>query len=136
MKQLVSLLKPMKERIDGLMERLDIPSKSSQIDDIQAEASAPDFWDDPENAQKRMQIMSRLKDEVERWQSVANRINDALELAELDDADLEEELTKEVDALTITVDRLGLQALLSGPHDREDAILAIHAGSGGTDSQD
>jgi peptide chain release factor 2 len=136
MKQLISLLKPMKDRIDGLMARLDIPNKTRQVEDIQAEAGAPDFWNDPEAAQKRMQEMSRLKDEVERWQNVANRINDALELAQLEDESLEDELTKEVEALEATVERLALQALLSGPYDREDAILAVHAGSGGTDSQD
>jgi peptide chain release factor 2 len=83
-----------------------------------------------------MQEISRLRDEVERWQSVANRINDALELALLDDNSLEEELTKEVEALSAIVERMALQALLSGPYDYENAILAIHAGAGGTDSQD
>jgi peptide chain release factor 2 len=136
MEHLVSLLKPMKDRIDGLMARLDIPGKNGRIEGIQAEASASDFWNDPEAAQKRMQEMSRLKEEVDRWQGVANRINDALELAQLGDESLEADLTSEVDTLTGTVDRLALQALLSGPYDREDAILAIHAGAGGTDSQD
>ncbi len=136
MEQLVSLLKPMQDRIDGLMARLDIPGKNRRVVEIQTEAEATDFWNDPEAAQKRMQEMSRLKEEVDRWQSVANRINDALELAQLDDESLESELTTEIDALSITVDRLALQALLSGPYDFEDAILAIHAGAGGTDSQD
>jgi peptide chain release factor 2 len=136
MEQLVSLLKPMKDRIDGLMARLDIPAKNRRIDAIQSQAGAPDFWDDPEAAQKLMQEMSRLKDEVDRWQTLANRINDALELAQLDDASLEADLTKEVDSLSSIVERMALQALLSGPYDNENAILAIHAGAGGTDSQD
>jgi peptide chain release factor 2 len=136
MEQLVSLLKPMKDRIDGLMARLDIPGKTRRIDAIQSQAGAPDFWNDPEAAQKLMQEMSRLKNEVDRWQALANRINDALELAQLDDASLEADLTKEVDSLAAIVERMALQALLSGPYDNENAILAIHAGAGGTDSQD
>src|SRR5690242_18326860 len=113
MEQLVSLLKPMKDRIDGLMARLDIPSKNRRIDAIQSQAGAPDFWNDPEAAQKLMQEMSRLKDEVDRWQTLANRINDALELAQMDDASLEADLTKEIDSLSAIVERMALQALLS-----------------------
>lgn len=136
MEQLVSLLKPMKDRIDGLMARLDIPAKTRRIDAIQSQAGAPDFWNDPEAAQKLMQEMARLKDEVDRWQTLTNRINDALELAQMDDNSLEADLTKETDALSAVVERMALQALLSGPYDNENAILAIHAGAGGTDSQD
>jgi peptide chain release factor 2 len=136
MEQLLSLLKPMKDRIDGLMARMDIPAKTRRIDAIQSQSGAPDFWNEPEAAQKLMQEMSRLKDEVERWYTLANRINDALELAQLDDVSLEADLTKEVDALSGIVERMALQALLSGPYDNENAILAIHAGAGGTDSQD
>lgn len=136
MEQLISLLKPMKDRIDGLMARLDISGKVHRINAIQSQAGAPDFWNDPEAAQKLMQEMSRLKEQVERWQNLANRINDALELAQLNDESLQDDLTREVEALSGIVERMALQALLSGPHDREDAILAIHAGAGGTDSQD
>lgn len=136
MDQLISLLNDMQEKITGLMERLDIPQKAQRIAEIEAKASANTFWDDPESAQKAMQEMSALKAEVERWQSAAQRIKDALELASLEDESLERELSAEVDALSLLVGKLSLQALLSGPYDAENAILAIHAGAGGTDSQD
>jgi len=77
-----------------------------------------------------------VKDEVNRWQTLADRINDALELASLDDTSLQDELAVEINDLSNHVDRFALQALLSGPYDREDAIFAVHAGAGGTDSQD
>jgi peptide chain release factor 2 len=83
-----------------------------------------------------MQEMARLKDEVDRWLALANRINDALELAQMEDTSLEADLTTEIDTLSVIVERMALQALLSGPYDNENAILAIHAGAGGTDSQD
>lgn len=136
MDQLISLLNDMQEKITGLMERLDIPQKAQRIEEIEAKASVNTFWDDPENAQKTMQEMAALKAEVERWQSAAQRIKDALELASLEDESLERELSAEVDALSLLVGKLSLQALLSGPYDAENAILAIHAGAGGTDSQD
>ncbi len=136
MENLVSLLNGMKDRIDGLMTRLDIAGKADRIRELEQKAGQAGFWDNPDEAQKTMQEISRLKDEVEHWESVANRIRDALELAELDDDTLFNDLTKEVEALSETVDRMALQTLLSGPYDHENAILAIHAGAGGTDSQD
>lgn len=136
MENLVGLLSDMKRQIDGLMSRLEIADKAQRITAIQDQASANDFWNDSDAANKIMQQMSSLKAEVDRWQGVANRINDALELAQMGDASLEEELAAEVEALTPLVDRMALQALLSGPYDSENAILGIHAGAGGTDSQD
>ncbi len=136
MEQLISLLKPMKDRIDGLMVRLDIAGKQQRIEQMEAQAGAPTFWNDPDSAQKLMQEVARLKEEVARWENIASRVNDALELVQLDDPGLEAELTSEVEALTTLVERLSLQTLLSGPYDRDNAIFSIHAGAGGTDSQD
>jgi peptide chain release factor 2 len=63
-------------------------------------------------------------------------LNDAVELAALGDEDLRPDLEQEVSVLERTVDQLEFQALLSGPYDQEDALLAIHAGAGGTEAQD
>src|SRR5690606_41729903 len=64
------------------------------------------------------------------------RINDAIELAELDDDSIADELRAETETLEAEVDRLSFLAKLSGKYDAEDAYLAIHAGAGGTDAQD
>jgi peptide chain release factor 2 len=136
MDSLISLLNSMKSRIDGLMAQLDIAGKKGRIAQLEEQSGAPDFWNDSDAAQKTMQEVARLKEEVDRWQNLATRINDALELAELDDRSLLDDLTTEVNALSETVERMAFQTLLSGPYDRENAILAVHAGAGGTDSQD
>ncbi len=136
MDNLISLLKQMKDRIDGLMKRLDLTTKAQQAQELEEKSTAPDFWNSPDNAQKIMQDISKLKSEIDRWQSVANRINDAIELAQIDDPALLDDLTGEVHALTTVVDKLEFQALLSEPYDNENAILAIHAGAGGTEAQD
>ena len=83
-----------------------------------------------------MQRLSSLQEEVERWDTLERRVQDALELAALDDESLGNELTAEMEALEQEVERLEFHLLLSGPHDRGDAILAIHSGAGGTDAQD
>jgi peptide chain release factor 2 len=83
-----------------------------------------------------MQRLSSLQEELERWDTLERRVQDALELAALDDESLGNELTAEMEALEQEVERLEFHLLLSGPHDRGDAILAIHSGAGGTDAQD
>lgn len=136
MEQLISALDNMRSKIEGFMQRLDIAGKAKRAQGLQAKASDPDLWSNPENAQKMLQEISRLNEEVGRWQGIANRIKDALELASLGDENLIEELTAEVNSLQIIVERMELQAILSGPYDAENAIMTIHAGAGGTDSQD
>lgn len=136
MDSLVTQLAAMKDQINGLMSRLDIQGKERQAIKLEEQASQPGFWDDNQTAQKTMQQMSRLKSQVERWRSVHQRIADALELAEMGDDSLIEEITQETAELSVLVEKMSLQAMLSGSHDEEDAILAIHAGAGGVDAQD
>jgi len=83
-----------------------------------------------------MQRLSSLKDEVARLNNLSQRVQDTLELASLDDKSLRPELESETEALEKKIDRLEFLLLFSGPRDREDAILSIHAGAGGTDAQD
>lgn len=83
-----------------------------------------------------MRQMSLLKEEVEDWQNLAKRINEALELARLEDESLRPDLEQEAQAFESEVDRRELRAMLSGEYDKGNALLAIHAGAGGTDSQD
>ena len=83
-----------------------------------------------------MRRLSSLREEVERWSTLEQQVEDAIELSTLEDASLHDELVAETEALEQQVGKLEFHLLLSGPHDRNDAILAIHAGAGGTDAQD
>jgi peptide chain release factor 2 len=114
----------------------DLVGKEKEVAELEKRASAPGFWDDPEAAQGAMRRLASLREEVEGWNGLAQRARDALDLVSLDDESLAGDLGAETDALEQEVDRLEFHLLLSGPHDRGDAILAIHAGAGGTDAQD
>ena len=83
-----------------------------------------------------MQDVSHLREQVEKWHAIRTRIHDAHEIAALQDESLLAEITQETAAIETEVARLDLEALLSGPYDAEDAFLSVHAGAGGTDSQD
>ena len=98
------------------------------------------FWDDPEAAQQVMRDLSELRDDVAFWDSLSTQAQDALDLLEL--AELEgddgvaQELEKETEELLVTLDQAEFRLMMPDRHDRADAILAIHAGAGGTEAQD
>lgn len=83
-----------------------------------------------------MRRASRLRREIEQYDSAIGRINDGLELAGLYDESLCEELESETESLARLVDHLEFTTMLSGEYDDEDAILSIHAGTGGVDAMD
>jgi peptide chain release factor 2 len=91
-------------------------------------------------AQEAMQELANLKAEVERWQTLNNRVSDALVLLDLAEADEDEAMAAgieaEAQAVEAALGRHEFELILSGPHDRDPAILALHAGAGGTDAQD
>jgi peptide chain release factor 2 len=126
----------MKTEVDTLMSRLDVVGKNAQAERLEAISAQAEFWNDRENAQKTMQEISKLRSQVAPWKALISRIHDALELAEVSDEDFIDDLTAEVDTITKEVEKMSLQAMFTHPYDSENAILAIHAGAGGTDSQD
>jgi len=87
-----------------------------------------------------MQDLSNLRVEVERWKTLHRRVTEALELLGLAEVDQDEALADGIGAeagqIGAELDHLEFELILSGPHDRDPAILALHAGAGGTDAQD
>ncbi len=79
---------------------------------------------------------SDLRNEIAYYETLKKRIEDTLELIEIADDTVIDEIEREIKKIELAVDRLELHVLLSGKYDRGNALLAIHAGAGGTDSQD
>jgi len=102
--------------------------------------AAPGFWDNPERAREVVDDVRALRRWVEPFTELTRRLVDARELAELvqqdPDPDLEAGLTEETDRLESGIGRLELQGMLQGPDDPRDALVTIHPGAGGTESQD
>jgi len=101
---------------------------------------APGFWDDQRKAQEVINELNGLKDQVQTFTSLEKAYED-LELAyelvkEEEDKELKEELEADLKQLKTKLNEFELQLLLSGPYDKNNAILELHPGAGGTESQD
>jgi len=118
----------------------DLAGKEREVKTLEEESLEPDFYSDTRRVQAHMQRLSALRDEINAWRSLEHRLQDLHELSELLDAEPDAELAAEVNQGAIDaekqIQRLELALLLSGEHDRKDAILSIHAGAGGTDAMD
>src|SRR3989449_10724186 len=118
----------------------DLPPKKTQISELEAESMAEDFWSDNRKAQAQMQQLNALREEVTTWEEIDTQLEDLLGLAQLleeePDEEMQAEVAQSVAEIEKKVEQLQFSLMLSGEHDERDAILSIHAGSGGVDAQD
>lgn len=102
--------------------------------------SAPDFWDDNERAQKTIAELNAIKGSVDQFQALASEYEDLDVMVQLAEEEGDEEMIQEVassiSALVRKLEEFELQLLLDQPYDRLNAILELHPGAGGTESQD
>jgi peptide chain release factor 2 len=98
------------------------------------------MWADPERARQVVEEVKTAKGWLEPYNALRKRLEDARGLAELADAERDEALTRELEAeadqIAGELERLELRNMLRGPDDARDALLTIHPGAGGTESQD
>ncbi|MBN1304156.1 MAG: peptide chain release factor 2 [Anaerolineales bacterium] len=111
-------------------------AKETELSDLEKLISNPDLWEDPTEAQRIMKRATRLREDVDHWRTFRLKLQDAVELADIGDESYRNDLEEEVENIETELEKRSFAAMLSGKYDREDALLAIHAGAGGTDSQD
>ncbi len=118
----------------------DLSAKKTQITKLEEESLAEDFWSDNRKAQAQMQQLNALREEVTTWEGIATQLDDLLGLAQLLEEEPDEEIQAEVaqslPPIENEVEKLQFALMLNGEHDENNAILSIHAGSGGVDAQD
>lgn len=97
------------------------------------------FWDDVQKAQEVTQEAKRVKDKIDKFRNLNERIDDVevlKELMEENDEETAKEIISEVKALSKEIDTLKIETILSGEYDRNNAILTLHTGVGGSDAND
>jgi len=118
----------------------EIGAVKEEIKVLEEKTYKPDFWNDPQKAQEIMQRLNLLKEKVENYETLYKEYQDLLALIELAEDEADEGVVKEIqqDAERFKRDfeKLRLKSLLRGKYDKNNAILSLHAGAGGTEAQD
>ena len=119
------------------MNLFDIANEKSRLKELEEQTKENDFWNDQERSAVVLQKIKILKDKVSNYDVLNEDIHAMIELIEeANDESLIDELKQDVKKFEKGLDRLEIEALLSGPHDANNAIVTIHPGAGGTESQD
>ncbi len=130
----------MKPELENLKVALDLDEGAKEIEKLEKESAAQDFWNDLENSQKVLQRIKTLKSKKEKYEDLLTSWDDLMTLIELAQEENDEGLTDEVqtgiEELTSRLSDQKMQTLLSGEFDRNNAIMSFHAGAGGTEAQD
>ena len=127
-------------QLDDLEQALNLDEAARQVDFLEAQCAADGFWDNPENSQKVLQKLKQKKNKLESQAKRRSSWDDMMVLCEMgneeEDESLLPELEEEYATLIQSMESARLQTLLTGEYDASNAILAFHAGAGGTEAQD
>ncbi|MCC7357769.1 peptide chain release factor 2 [Candidatus Uhrbacteria bacterium] len=119
---------------------LDLESMNAEIGALEAESVVPDFWSDADRARKELQKLAELKKEYAQWEKLRIDLKDLADFVELAQEELTEEIENDIEQKIDTLEQRYIQMefsmLFNGTHDAASAVVAIHAGAGGTDAQD
>lgn len=118
----------------------DLANKKLRVEELNRIMEEPGFWDDPERAQKQNKELSDLNAVIDGFQELTGAYEDIETLLEMgyeeNDASLIPEIEQELTCFIEKFEKLRIQTLLSGEYDKDNAILTLHAGAGGTESCD
>ncbi len=134
--QLMSYKTPLEE----IRASLDLENKQQRIAEMERQMEEPTFWDDPDKSAKIMKDLNSLKSAVSRYNSLKTQFEDIETLIEMgreeDDEELAQEAGEALAAFTNDIENMRTSLLLSGEYDANNAIVALSAGTGGTEAMD
>ena len=116
----------------------DLDALANILEKLQAKSSESNFWDDSQRASSILKKISRIEKEIGFWQDLGRRHDDMeilFEFAEAGEMDLNE-IQTELNSYESNIEKIELRLLLGNPEDTQNAIITIHPGAGGTESQD
>ncbi|MBQ6734746.1 MAG: peptide chain release factor 2 [Lachnospiraceae bacterium] len=140
--QMKSELTAQKETLREVTASMDVESRKKRIEELSREMEEPNFWDDPDVANKKTKELKTMQDIVSTVASLNTQYEDILGLIDMgneegeEDKELADGIRADLDSFTETLERLRISNLLSGEYDDNNAILKLAAGAGGTESCD
>lgn len=133
-------LQAMEDDILELKEALNIEKTKDEVKELEELSMKPEFYNDLENSQKTMQKIKQLKAKIARYEKLYSDWEDLLTLVDLaiaeEDTSVLDEVKQSFEALKDNWEKTRLEALLKGAYDKNNAIITLHAGAGGTEAQD
>ncbi|WP_394855029.1 peptide chain release factor 2 [Clostridium lamae] len=132
-------LNDIKKFIEEMRASLDKEALEKQLQELDLQMQEKGFWDDIKRAEEVTKESKRIKDKIDRFDSIVTRVEDVEILSDLIEEEDEEsinEIIREIRSVEKDVEEYRIELLLSGEYDRNDAILTLHAGVGGSDAND
>lgn len=130
----------LKERLKSIGEALRITELKKEIKELETKTNDQGFWDNNQESSNIITKMKRLLNKVENFEKLQNELENLESLNELllqeEDIELGKEVLKNTSKLEESLEKLEMETLLSGKYDKNNAILTLHPGAGGTESQD
>ena len=118
----------------------EVEKKLEEIKKLEEKASQSNFWNNPAEAQKTMQLLTSLKSQINKFEKIQKEINDTSELLSIaeseNDTSLEKDIENSIEKISSEIIEMDLQLKLSGEFDKSNAIVSIHSGAGGTEACD
>ncbi len=134
--EILERIKKIKDSLREFSKILNIDRKEKRLEEIKKEMASSDFWRSPHLSSKIMEEFKSLKKGVEEIKEMEKRVKEIEELAELEDVSLEEEIKKELEKVEKEIEKIRLRTLFSEKFDKNNAIVEINAGAGGTEACD
>lgn len=127
-------------KISEMMDTLDIKGKKEKLEELEKMTANPDFWNDTEKSSQVSAEISDLKNQISKFDSTNNSINITAEMLDLlkenEDDEIEKELIKEINQNEKDLSQLEINTLFNNKYDKNNAIVTIHPGAGGTEAMD
>lgn len=140
MHEIKAQLKEIQGLIDQGLQKVDLPGKRSELEVLNKEMERPDFWNDTEKAQLISQKAAGISRLIETWEGMKGEVEELLgllpEIHPEEDPEAAEEFREMVKNLEVNWRKLEISTFLNGKYDDHNAILTVHAGTGGTDAAD
>ena len=134
------ILKELEKNLKQLEKSMNIVNLKIELSNLEKESSKEDFWNDQENSSKIFAKIKKIQKKVNNYNNLYSEVKNLIEmnqlLSEEFDQDLAKELEKSTNTLKLNLDDLEIETLFSGKYDANNAIITLHPGAGGTESQD
>ncbi len=141
MTKLKNNIKKLKTRFKQVKSRLDLKALKKEKQKLEKESLREDLWDDAEYGQKVMSQLGQINNELEEIKEIELKLNELSQMVNLaqesgEEKDFVGDLKKEIKQVKEKLSKLEIKTFLSGKYDKNDALLSIHAGQGGTEAMD